>query len=114
MKRGEIWIITGRDEFLTKPRPAIILQGDLAEELSSVTVCPLTTDQEYESSFRIPIKPSARNGLDFPSRIMVDRIATVRKARLNAQIGELEADIMRDLGRAITLFLGLNTTGDDR
>lgn len=44
MKRGEIWIITGRDEFLTKPRPAIILQGDLAEELSSVTVCPLTTD----------------------------------------------------------------------
>lgn len=45
---------------------------------------------------------------------MVNRIATVRKARLNAQIGELEVDIMRDLGRAITLFLGLNTTGGDR
>ena len=114
MKRGEIWIITGRDEFLTKPRPAIILQGDLTEDLGTVTVCPLTTDQEHGSSIRIPINPSERNGLDFPSRIMVDRIATVRKARLSTQIGELEADAMRDLSRAIALFLGLNTAGDDR
>ena len=114
MKRGEIWIITGRDEFLTKPRPAIILQGDLTEGLDTVTVCPLTTDQEHGVSFRLPISPSERNGLDFPSLIMVDRIATVRRARLNTQIGELEADTMRTLGRAIALFLGLNTARDDR
>ena len=107
MKRGEIWVVTGGGEFLSKPRPAIILQSDQADDLSTVTICPLTTDQEHGSRVRIPIEPNVLNGLDLPSQIMVDRIATVRKARLGRQVGQLSDGDLRQLGHAIVLFLGL-------
>ena len=114
MKRGEIWVVTGGGEFLSKPRPAIILQSDQAGDLSTVTICPLTTDQEHGARVRIPIEPSALNGLDSPSRIMVDRIATVRKTRLGGRIGQLSAGELERLSHALILFLGLRAQASGR
>ena len=111
MKRGEIWVVTGGGEFLSKPRPAIILQNDQAGDLSTITICPLTTDQEHGARVRIPIEPNALNGLDLPSRIMVDRIATVQKMRLGRRVGQLSDGELRQLSQAIILFLGLRDRG---
>ena len=57
--------------------------------------------------FRIAVEPSASNGLEFPSRIMVDKILTVPKSKIGYRIGQLsESDIAR-LNQAIAMFLGL-------
>ena len=53
------------------------------------------------------IEPDQGNGLETPSRIMVNKVTTVRRSRLGGQIGTLgDADILR-LNRALVVFLGI-------
>ena len=113
MRRGEIWSLAGGGEFLSKPRPAIILQDDFIDDLTTITVCPLTTNWEHGAEMRVPVEASERNGLDSRSRIMVDRITTVLKSRLGSKIGELSDEEMDRLNRAIVVFPGLETSRDD-
>lgn len=107
MRRGEVWTVAGGGEFLTKPRPAVILQNDLYDDLSTISVCLLTTRQEQGPPIRIPLEPTTRNGLESPSRLMIDRILTVRKSRLGIKVGELEDEQMERLSDAVTIFLDL-------
>jgi mRNA interferase MazF len=51
--------------------------------------------------------PNARNGLNLPSRLMVDKLTTVSKERLGAKIGRLDDEDMLRLDRAMLVFLGL-------
>ena len=106
MTRGEIWTVSGAG-YTGKPRPAVIVQDDRFDATESVTVCVFTTDETEAPLFRLPIAPSASNGLHTVSRVMVDKITTVSKKRLGEQIGRLEgAEVIR-LNRAILVFLGL-------
>ena len=53
--------------------------------------------------FRLLIEPDAVNGLDAPSRIMVDKITTVRRSRLGLKSGVLDdANVLR-LNRALVV-----------
>jgi mRNA interferase MazF len=107
LKRGEIW--TGADdaEYANKPRPVVIIQNANFDVLDSVTICGFTKDPTDLPLFRIPVEPSKLNGLQFPSRIMVDKILTIRKNKLGYRLGRLEdKDIVR-LDRVIATFLGL-------
>lgn len=107
MKRGEIWTAAGGGDYSGKPRPVIVLQDDHFEDLNSVTVCALTTDPTDSPLFRIAVEPKADNGLDTLSRIMVDKITTVRRERLRERIGKLDAKDVVRLNRAVLVFLGL-------
>ena len=107
MKRGEIWTVAGGGDYTGKPRPAVILQDDRFDATDSITVCLLTTEPDDMPLFRIPVEPDDRNGLDEVSRIMVDKVTTVRRSRLGAPMGRLgDEDVIR-LDRAILVFLGL-------
>lgn len=108
MRRGEIWTIAGGGDYTGKARPAVILQDDRFDATDSITVCLLTTDPDDMPLFRIPVEPDDRNGLDEPSRIMVDKVTTVRRSRLGSLMGRLgDEDIIR-LNRAILVFLGFS------
>jgi mRNA interferase MazF len=53
------------------------------------------------------IEPTDRNGLSSASRLIIDKVTTVPKARLGKRIGKLtDEDVVR-LNRALTVFLGL-------
>jgi mRNA interferase MazF len=107
LKRGEIW--TGADDaqYAGKPRPVVIIEDDHFEALESVTICAFTSDPTELAAFRVLIEPSKLNGLQFPSRIMVDKIVTMRKNRLGYRIGRLERKDVARLDQAIATFLGL-------
>ena len=106
MTRGEIWTVSSAG-YTSKPRPAVIVQDDRFDATESVTVCVFTTDETEAPLFRLPIAPSASNGLHTVSRVMVDKMTTVSKKRLGERIGRLEgAEVIR-LNRAILVFLGL-------
>lgn len=107
MKSGEIW--TGADDaqYAGKPRPVVIIQNEHFEVLESVTICGFTSDPTELPHFRILVEPSKLNGLQFPSRIMVDKILTMRKNRLGYRIGRLEHKDLARLDQAIATFLGL-------
>ena len=107
MKRGEVWIVAGGGDYTGKPRPVVVLQDDRFDATDSVTVCALTSEGIDAPLLRIPIAPSAGNGLGAPSQAMVDKVTTVRRQRLERRIGVLASDELNQIGRALLVFLGL-------
>lgn len=107
MKRGEIWTIAGGGDYTGKPRPAVIIQDNSFDATASITICAFTTDATEAPLFRIPIKPSEKNGLRASSRLMVDKITTISKDRIGSQVGRLDDEDRVRLNRAILVFLGL-------
>ena len=107
MKRGEIWTVSAGRSYAGKPRPAVIIQDDRFDATDSVTLCVFTSDETDAPLFRLPVEPDGRNGLEKPSRLMVDKITTVRKARLGKRIGRLASQDMTRLERAMLVFLGI-------
>jgi mRNA interferase MazF len=107
VKRGEIWTVAARGAYTGKPRPAVIVQDDHFDATASITICAMTTDPTDAPLFRLPIAPDAGNGLDQPSRLMVDKITTVPKTSLGDHLGRLSDDDLVRLDRAIVVFLGL-------
>jgi mRNA interferase MazF len=107
MRRGEVWTAGGGQGYAGKPRPVVIVQDDRFDATMSVTVCGFTTDPTDAALFRLPIDPAAENGLAAPSRLMVDKIATVPRGNLGRRIGRLADTDMLRLNRAIVVFLGL-------
>lgn len=109
MKRGEIWTVAGGPGYAGKPRPAVILQDDRFEMTASVTVCAFTSDRTEAPLFRLPVRPSASNGLRAESRLMVDKITTVPRARLGTRVGHLSDTDMLRVNRAVVVFLGIGS-----
>jgi len=107
MKRGEVWTVSGGTAYSGKPRPAVIVQEDRFTETNSITLCVFTTDPTDAPLLRMLVEPTDHNGLKSASRLMIDKITTVPKARLGKRLGRLnDEDIVR-LNRALTVFLGL-------
>lgn len=96
MRRGEIRTVAGGPDCAGKPRPTVIVQDDAFDATQSITICSFTTDPTEAPLFRIFVESNAQNGLRIPSRPMVDKQTTVRKAKLGARIGRLDQeDIVR-------------------
>ena len=106
MKRGEIWTVSGRD-YAGKPRPAVLLQDDRFGLTRSITLCPLTTNPADAGMFRLLVEPNRENGLRHASRLMVDKISTIPRARVGQRVGRLSGDDMARVNRAVIVFLGL-------
>ncbi len=107
MTRGEIYTAAARGPYTGKPRPVVILQDDHFDATASVTVCPFTTNPVEAPLLRIPIGPSEENGLDQPSQLMVDKVATVPRSNLGERHGRLRDDELVALNRSLIVFLGL-------
>lgn len=107
MKRGEIWTVSGGGGYTGKPRPAVIVQDDRFDATASITICAFTTDPTEAPLFRILVDPSEENGLRSASRLMVDKLTTVSKAKMGSQLGRLADEDMVRLNRAILVFLGM-------
>lgn len=106
-KRGEVWTVSGGPGYASKPRPAVILQDDRFGETDSVTICGFTSDPTEAPLFRLEVKPSPVSGLRVQSRLMVDKITTVRRSSLGRRLGRLSDEDQLRLNRAILVFLGL-------
>lgn len=107
MRRGEIWTIAGGKDYAGKPRPVAIVQDDSFDATNSISICAFTSDETDAPLFRLLVEPNERNGLRLPSRLMVDKITTVARAKVGVQIGRLDdKDVVR-LDQAMLVFLGL-------
>ncbi len=107
MRRGEIWTAAGGSGYVGKPRPVVILQDDRFDATDSVTLCAFTTDPTEAPLIRLPVEPDSLNGLREASKLMVDKITTVPRAKLGERMGQLSAEDMVRLTRAMVVFLGL-------
>jgi mRNA interferase MazF len=107
VKRAEIWTVAGGPDYAGKPRPAVILQDDAFQGTASITLCPFTTHLMETPLIRLAVEPTKQNGLNAASQVMVDKITTVAKSKLQKRVGKLAEEDMIRLNRAVLVFLGL-------
>ena len=106
MKRGEL--VTARfSREIGKARPALIVQADRFDVLGSILLCPLTSDFDDDMPIRVTIDPSPTNGLQAPSRIMVDKIFAVSRERCGERIGVAEPEVVAMVDQRLLVILGL-------
>ncbi|MFB9176693.1 type II toxin-antitoxin system PemK/MazF family toxin [Dactylosporangium sucinum] len=90
---------------MDKLRPALVLtRPQILPHLRRVTVAPITTSIRGLST---EVVLGARNGVDRPSVVSCDNVATVPQADVGRLIGYLHADQEPDLARAIVAAYGL-------
>lgn len=106
MRRGDIvTAVLPREQ--GKPRPAIIVQSDTLLASSTIIVCPLTSDIEFQAPHRPLIEPSASNGLRQASLAMTDKLQATPRDRCGFVIGRLEDSELAWVEAGIAFVLGI-------
>lgn len=105
MRRGDLVTVALQGDY-GKPRPALIVQSELLADLGSVVICPITSEVR-DAAFRVTLEPDGVNGLRSLSQVMVDKLATVPRAKIGAPFGRLEAERLRAVERALLVVVGL-------
>ncbi|MDP2371580.1 type II toxin-antitoxin system PemK/MazF family toxin [Rhodoferax sp.] len=106
MMRGDLVTVAMQGDF-GKPRPALIIQADQFNEHATVTVLPVTSTLVAAPLLRITVQPSAENGLQKPSQVMVDKSMTVKRDKLGKAFGRMDVDVMVEIERCLAVFLGI-------
>ena len=106
MRRGDLVTVAAPGDY-GKPRPALVIQSDLFEELPSVTLCLVTSELRDAPIFRITVDPSPDNGLRRVSQIQVDKVLTVARERIGGTIGRLDDETMLKVNRSLAVFVGI-------
>ena len=109
MKRGSIVVVAARGAYTGKPRPALVVQSDLFNPThASLTICPITSDCVDAPLFRLTLPPGPRTGLKGVSQVMIDKIVSVPRAAITAEIGECDARELEAVEDGLRRWLGLD------
>jgi mRNA interferase MazF len=104
MQRGDLVTVSLQGDY-GKPRPALVVQSDLLADLDSVVLCPITSELR-DAAFRVDIEPNPSNGLQKMSQVMVDKLATLPRARVGEPFGRVDEERMRAISQALLLVVG--------
>lgn len=107
MKRGNVVLVVVPSE-LGRPRPGVIVQADeFTKNLSTIFVCPISSDVQEELPLRPIIEAKPSNGLRLRSQIMTDKMIALRHDRVRSVIGQIDSKTSEQLDRALLVVLGL-------
>lgn len=111
-RRGEIYLTAldptlGRE--IQKTRPALIIQNDVSNRLSEITIlAPIT------STVRFPLNPvhvllpaDPVTGLSVTSVAVLNQIRAVDRVRLIRRLGSVDEETLERVDEAIRISLGL-------
>jgi mRNA interferase MazF len=94
---------------LGRPRPGIVVQADqITGGLSTILICPVSSDMQDGLSLRPVIEVAPGNGLRLRSQIMTDKLVALRRDRIRRVIGRIDAETSEQLDRALMVLLGLS------
>lgn len=99
--------ISGGADYAGKPRPALVVQSDVFDTPGSLAICPFTTHPQTVAYVRLPVEPTAGNGLKARSWVMIDKIQGLPRTKIGGQVGQLTDEQMGEVGEALALFLGI-------
>jgi mRNA interferase MazF len=110
-KRGEIYLVNFDPTIgaeIQKTRPALVIQNDVANRHSPITIVAAITSQFEEPLYptEVLIQPP-EGGLTIPSVTLLNQIRSVDKRRLVRRLGALAPATMARVDRAILISLGL-------
>ena len=106
MKRGDLVTIALQGDF-NKPRPALVIQSDQFDQTDTVTVLLVSGTPVDAPLIRTTIEPTPTNGLRKRSQVMVDKAMSVKRDKIGAIIGRLDAEAMVGVTRAVAVFFAI-------
>jgi mRNA interferase MazF len=111
-RRGDIYLVEfdpARGHEIQKTRPALVVQNDVGNQHSPVTIVAAITSKLSATPYpvEVVVAPSKANGLSIPSAIQLSQIRSVDRERLVKRLGALDSAAMHQVDRALRISLGL-------
>lgn len=110
-KRGEIYLVSFDPTIgaeMQKTRPALVLQNDIANEHSPITIVAAMTSQFDDPLYptEVLVQPP-EGGLTVNSVVLLNQIRSIDKQRLVKRLGKLTDETMALVNLSIQVSLGL-------
>lgn len=111
-RRGDIYLVNfdpARGHEIQKTRPALVIQNDIGNRHSSVTIVAAITSKVSPTRFPVDVivMPARGTGLSVPSAIKLGQIRSVDRERLVKRLGAVDAATLRKVDGALRISLGL-------
>lgn len=110
-KRGQVWLVNfdptvGHE--IKKIRPALILQNDIANRHSPITIVAALTTSTGGKTYptEVPV-PKGEAGLTVDSLVLLNQVRSIDKQRLVKRLGTLKPETMGRVDQALALSVGL-------
>ena len=110
-KRGEVYLVNfdpvvGAE--IKKTRPALILQNDIANRYSPLTIVSAITSQYGAQLYPTEVLLRAgEGGTKTDSVVLLNQIRSVDRRRLIKRLGSVNPEMMHRVDRALRISLGL-------
>ena len=111
VKRGDLWLVNldptvGQE--IKKSRPAVIIQNNLGNKFSPITIIAPITSQKIELIHPFEVFLESRNtGWDKSSKVLLNQVRAINKQRLVKKLGKVDEDALIRINEAIKISLGL-------
>jgi mRNA interferase MazF len=110
-KRGEVYLVrfdptVGAE--IRKARPALVLQNDIANRWSPITIVAAITSQFDEPLYptEVAVWPP-EGGLEVDSVVLLNQLRSIDRRRLVRRLGKLKPTTMAQVDRALLISVGL-------
>lgn len=110
-QRGEIFLVSFDPTIgseIRKTRPALIIQNDVANEYSPITIVAAIT-----SKFGPTLRPTevlisaGEGGLSQSSVVLLNQIRSIDRSRLIKRLGAVETHTLKRVGNGLKISFGL-------
>lgn len=110
-KRGEVFLVNFDPTVGTeikKTRPALILQNDVSNEYSPITIVAAITSRFDDSLYptEVLVRPP-EGGMTKDSVVLLNQIRSIDRQRLIKKLGTLKQSTMKKVDAALQISLGL-------
>lgn len=111
--RGQIWLVDfnrKNEKEINKIRPALAISNNIQNELDEqIIMAPFTSDEIKEiADYEVFVKNTKENGLDKPSKILLQRIKAVEKElRLIDYLGTVDKETIGKVEEGLKIVLDL-------
>ena len=110
-RRGDVYLVAFDPTMgaeIQKTRPAVILQNNIANRFSRITIAAAITSKVSDRLYptNVLVTPP-EGGLTQESVVLLNHIRSIDKQRLIRRLGALKPETMEHIKRAIQISLGL-------
>ncbi len=109
--RGEVYLVNFDPTLgseIRKTRPALIIQNDIANEHSPITIVAAITSKFDDDLYPTEVEiPTGEGGLKQNSVVLLNQIRSIDGQRLVKRLGKIEDSTLRKVDSSIKISLGL-------
>ena len=110
-RRGEVFLVAFDPTLgseIRKTRPALIIQNDVANRYSPITIVAAITSRIDEEQYptEVLLQPPD-GGLRVQSVVQLNQVRSIDKQRLIRRLGQLRTESMHAVDQALSIALGL-------